>query len=124
VRASGTGATVTVRVANTGRRRGTDVPQLYLGLPQPRASVVQPPRQLKGFQRVTLGRGKATRVRFAIDRRALSYWDTGAHGWRVAPGCYRVAVGRSSRDIAQRATLAVGRASCFNAVASVPASGG
>jgi beta-glucosidase len=82
--------------------------------------VVQPPKQLKGFRRVTLRRESSTRVAFAIDRRALSYWNTAAGGWRVAPGCYRVMVGRSSRAILRRATLAVGGASCFRAAARLP----
>jgi beta-glucosidase len=120
VRRAGAGATVSLRVRNAGGRGGTDVPQLYLGLPRPAPSVVQPPKQLKGFRRVVLGRGSSTRVTFAIDRRALSYWDTAAGGWRVAPGCYRVMVGRSSRAILRRATLAVGGASCFRASARVP----
>ena len=120
VRAAGTGATVSVRVTNAGRRRGTDVPQLYLALPQPSASVIQPPKQLKGFRRVALGPGSETGVTFPIDRRALSYWDTGANRWRVARGCYRVLVGHSSRSIAKQATIAVGGASCLGATARVP----
>ena len=43
---------------------GHRVPQLYLGLPEPRAGVVQPPRLLKGFARVTLAPGAARRVSF------------------------------------------------------------
>ena len=39
----------------------------------------------------------------------------------MAPGCYGVMVGRSSRDIDQQATLAVGNASCPGAAARVPA---
>ena len=43
---------------NTGRRTGIAVPQLYLGLPGARGRV-QPPRQLKGFQKLTLRPGGA-----------------------------------------------------------------
>ena len=39
---------------------------------------------------------------FTLDRRALSYWDTAAGGWHVAPGCYEVMVGSSSRDLPLR----------------------
>jgi beta-glucosidase len=120
VRADGDGASVTIGVANSGRRRGSDVPQLYLALPRPSPSIIQPPKQLKGFKRVTLDPERNTVVTFRIDRRALSYWDTPAHRWRVAPGCYGVMVGRSSRAIVRRATLAVGGASCPGAAARVP----
>jgi len=111
-------ATVTVDVTNTGARSGTDVPQLYLADP-PAAG--EPPRQLKGFQKVALAPGETTRVSFPIDARALSYWDTAANDWRMAPGCYGLMVGHSSRDIALRGTLAVGGAACPRGAARVPA---
>jgi len=115
-----TAATVTVDVTNTGARAGSDVPQLYLGLPEPAPGVVQPPEQLRGFHRIALDSGQTGRVRFPIDARGLSYWNTAAGDWRISPGCYAVMVGHSSRDIVGRATLAVGGASCPGAAASVP----
>jgi beta-glucosidase len=114
------GLTARIDVANTGRRSGTAVPQLYLGLPQPAPGVVQPPWQLKGFAKVSLRAGGARTVRIALDQRAFSYWDVRSGGWRVAPGCYGLMVGRSSREIARRATVAVGGASCPGAVARLP----
>ena len=45
---------VSATVTNTGHGAGTDVAQLYLGDP---AATGEPPRQLVGFQRVTLGAG-------------------------------------------------------------------
>ncbi len=95
--------------------------QVYLALPDPKPGVVQPPAQLKGFQRVRLAPGGRTRVRIDLDERALSYWDTAADGWRVAPGCVGVLVGRSSRDIVARGTLAVEGAECPKGSARVPA---
>jgi hypothetical protein len=111
---------VTVDVTNTGARSGTDVPQLYLGLPSPAPGVVQPPRQLRGFHKIVLDPGQTGRVSFPIGARGLSYWNIAAAGWRIAPGCYPVMVGHSSRDIALQATLAVGGASCPRAAAAVP----
>ena len=106
------GDTVSVTVRNTGRRAGTAVPQLYLGLPQPRRDVVQPPRQLKAFERVTLAAGAGRRVTFTLGERAFQYWDTPAGGWRTAPGCYRVMVGQSSRDLPLGGAIARGGARC------------
>jgi beta-glucosidase len=116
-----TGARITVEVVNTGARAGTAVPQLYLALPQPSADVVQPPKALKGAAKLSLAAGQIRRASFSVDQRALSYWDSEARDWAVAPGCYGVMVGRSSRDIDQRATLAVGGASCPGAAARIPA---
>jgi beta-glucosidase len=96
------GVTVTADVTNTGMRRGVAVPQLYVGLPSPGPGIVQPPRQLRGFAKLRLRPGQRRRVRFTLDRRALSYWDTAAGGWRVAPGCYRIMLGSSSRALPLR----------------------
>jgi beta-glucosidase len=102
---------VSVLVTNTGDRRGVAIPQLYLGLPS-RPGVPQPPKALKGFKRLALAPGKSRRVRFALDRRALSYWDASRDRWRLARGCARVLVGRSSRDIELRRKLPVRRPNC------------
>ncbi|WP_328996142.1 glycoside hydrolase family 3 C-terminal domain-containing protein [Kribbella sp. NBC_01245] len=101
-------ASVSVKVTNTGKRTGTAVPQLYLGLPNPAVGVEQPPKQLKGFEKVTLAPGNSARVTFQLDERALSYWSTEAGDWRVAPGCYDVQVGSSSRHLPLQSTISGG----------------
>ena len=108
----GGGAVVQFNVKNTGTRRGTDVAQLYLGLPSLPPAAPQPPRALKGFARVDLAPGESTRVQIVLDARAFSYWNAAADGWAVAPGCYRVMVGRSSRDIRLEGVVAQGGALC------------
>ena len=108
----GGGAVVQFNVKNTGTRRGTDVAQLYLGLPSLPPAAPQPPRALKGFARVDLAPGESTRVQIVLDARAFSYWNAAADGWAVAPGCYRVMVGRSSRDIRLEGVVAQAGALC------------
>ena len=90
---SGKQVTVTATVTNTGKVAGSDVAQLYLGDP---ASAGQPPRQLQGFQKVTLKPGQSTSVRFTLSGHALSYWDDAANGWVLPDGHYQVYVGDSS----------------------------
>ncbi len=85
--------TVTARITNTGRRAGTDVAQLYLGDP---ARAGEPPRQLKGFQRVSLRPGQSATVHFTLNARDLSFWSTSANNWVVPAGTFRVFVGDSS----------------------------
>jgi beta-glucosidase len=99
-------ARVSLEVANIGDRRGVAVPQLYLGLPS-RPDALQPPKALKGFKRLALGPGRSRRVRFTLNRRAVSYWDVDAHRWQLVRGCLRVLAGRSSRRTPLRATLPV-----------------
>lgn len=107
-----TPTSVRVTVTNTGARTGAAVPQLYLGLPAPNVTTPQPPRQLKGFQKLTLAPGASSTVTFPITDRSLAYWDTAANGWKVAPGCYRVQVGGSSRDAALTGAFARGGGIC------------
>lgn len=106
----GEGARVSVAVRNTGPRAGAEVVQAYVGLPDPRAGVDQPPKQLKGFAKVALRAGETRRVTLALDERAFSYWDTRTQGWRVAAGCQRIMVGTSSRDLPLFTELARGGA--------------
>lgn len=110
--ASAGGVTVSVAVSNAGARTGIAVPELYLGLASPGPEILQPPRQLKGFTKLTLAPGETRRVSFALTARSFSYWDTGRQEWRVAPGCYRVMVGPSSRDLPLSAMIAQGAANC------------
>ncbi|MEA2124545.1 MAG: beta-glucosidase [Solirubrobacteraceae bacterium] len=104
---------VSVRVKNTGARTGSAVPQLYVGMPA-LADGPMPPWQLKGYRKVTLKPGRSRRVRFTLDRRAFSHWDNDADGWAVTPGCYRIGVGTSSRDLPLQGVIAR-RAKCAGA---------
>ncbi|TDD90713.1 glycosyl hydrolase [Actinomadura darangshiensis] len=96
---------VQVTVTNTGDRSGVAVPQLYIGMPSPGVDVPQPPKQLKGYTKVTLAPGESTKVTFPLSARSLAYWNVEAKAWKVADGCYEVMVGSSSRQIAQKGRL-------------------
>ena len=91
---------VSATVTNTGHRSGADVAQLYLTEP---AAAGEPPRQLKGFQRVNLAPGQSTRVQFTVTPADISWFDTSAPGasatgggWSQTAGQYQVYVGDSS----------------------------
>jgi beta-glucosidase len=84
---------VSATVTNTGQRAGSDVAQLYLGDP-PAAG--EPPRQLAGFQRVTLAPGASAQVSFTVTPQEESWWDDSANGWTQTEGTYGVYVGDSS----------------------------
>jgi beta-glucosidase len=106
------GNKVSAVVRNVGRRTGSDVVQLYIHMPHPSKDVRQPPRQLKGFRKLTLRRGQAKRVVFTLKSRSFSYWDVSRHDWTIAPGCYRIYVGRSSRDLKLGGKRALAGGSC------------
>ncbi len=86
--------TVTATVRNTGNRAGTEVVQCYvrnLG-----ASMEQPVRSLKGFQRVTLKAGESKQVTFKLGFPELSFYNNAGKAM-IEQTDYTVWVGGSSR---------------------------
>jgi beta-glucosidase len=81
---------VTATVTNTGSRSGADVAQLYVTDP---AADGQPPRQLEGFQRVSLQPGQSAKVTFALTQQSLQHWDASTNAWATSAGDYGIAVG-------------------------------
>ncbi|MDP9256063.1 MAG: beta-glucosidase BglX [Actinomycetota bacterium] len=65
--------TASVEVTNTGARAGDDVVQLYIH--DPVASISQPVRRLRGFQRVTLEPGAVQTVSFTLDKGDFGFYD-------------------------------------------------
>jgi len=106
VSAAGTVA-VTVDLANTGRRDGDEVVQLYVRYPNPKVS--RPLRQLRAFRRVTVAAGATTTVELPLAAADLAYWDDARHSWTVEPGPVELLVGTSSaeKDLHLRTTLEV-----------------
>ena len=100
--------TVSATVTNSGKIAGADVAQLYLAEP---AVAGEPPRQLKGFERVHLAPGASTTVEFALNGHDLSYFNDAANGWVVPDGRFGVYVGDSSglSDLPLRASFIVVR---------------
>jgi beta-glucosidase len=92
-------------VTNTGQRAGDDVPQLYVA--PGKSSVPRPPKELKGFSRVSLKPGETRRVIIGLDARSFAYWDTASHQWKVDAGDYEILVGPSSATIALRGRVTV-----------------
>ncbi len=84
---------VSAVITNTGKTSGSDVAQLYLGDP---SATGEPPRQLEGFQRVSLAPGASARVSFVITPQDESWWSDAANGWTQTAGVYQVYVGDSS----------------------------
>ncbi|MFJ6216887.1 glycoside hydrolase family 3 C-terminal domain-containing protein [Streptomyces sp. NPDC092296] len=80
-------------VTNTGSRAGAEVAQVYVGQP---SATGEPPKNLRGFQRVALDPGQTKHVSVTLDARSFQYWTS---GWTNAAGSNAVYVGSSSRDI-------------------------
>ena len=82
-----------VTVTNTGRRKGDEVVQLYLH--DPVASISQPVRRLRGFERVTLDPGRSRTVTFTLDKSDFGFYDNRGR-FVVEPGRIDVYAGNSS----------------------------
>jgi beta-glucosidase len=87
--------TVSVAVANTGRRQAIETVQLYIH--DSVASITRPMKELKGFTQVTLAPGERRRVRFALPVQELGFLNADMR-YVVEPGMFRVIVGGSSAD--------------------------
>jgi beta-glucosidase len=94
VEADGTDLVVRATVRNTGARAGTEVVQVYAGLPTSR--VIRPRRRLVGFARVDVAAGEAVAVAVPCSLQTLAVRQDG--GWWMEPGTYEVAVGRHAAD--------------------------
>lgn len=92
MRANGS-ITATVQVKNTGSRSGDEVVQLYLH--DPVASISQPVRRLRGFQRVTIDPGQSKTVTFTLDASDVGFYDSSGR-FVVEPGTIDLFAGNRS----------------------------
>ncbi|WP_430637260.1 glycoside hydrolase family 3 N-terminal domain-containing protein [Sphingomonas hankookensis] len=94
---------VSVDVANTGRRAGDEVVQLYVH--DDEASVTRPVLELKHFRRVTLKPGERRTVTFDLKPADLAFWNVDMQRV-VEPGTFTISAGNSSAQL-KAATLTV-----------------
>ena len=87
---------VSFKVRNTGKYDGEEVAQLYLR--DEYASVVQPLKQLKHFERFYLKRGEVKEVKFVLSENDFALVDKNLHTV-VEPGTFQLMVGSASNDI-------------------------
>jgi len=90
-------------LANTGKRAGVEVAQLYAAPPGRT-------HRLVGWARVRLEPGERREVTIKADPRLLASYDKSAGGWRRAAGSYSVQVGRAagSKDLSGQVVMQAG----------------
>ena len=86
--------TVSVPVANTGGREGTETLQLYLRYLD---DAEAPLKTLRGFQRVTLKAGEERTVTLQLPAERFEFFDPQTNTMRIRPGRYQLLYGTSSR---------------------------
>ena len=95
---------VSFKVKNTGKYDGEEVSQLYLR--DEYASVVQPLKQLKYFERFYLKRGEVKEVKCVLSESDFTIIDRNLKTV-VEPGTFQVMVGTASNDIRLQAKVVV-----------------
>ncbi|MDE7128278.1 MAG: glycoside hydrolase family 3 C-terminal domain-containing protein, partial [Bacteroidales bacterium] len=97
VKEDGEGFEVSFTIKNNGKHDAAETPQVYVGATAP--SLPRPLKELKGFRKTFVEKGKSKRVTIHLDREAFSFYDTGCHAFNIEPGAYRIMVGASAEDI-------------------------
>ena len=86
---------ISVDVANTGRRDGTEIVQVYIKNP---ADPDAPLKTLRAFLRVDVKAGQTKSVKLTLARDSFEFFDAETNTMRVKPGTYEVLCGNSSLD--------------------------
>ena len=86
---------ISFAVTNTGQVYGSEVAQLYLGFP---AEANQPPKVLRGFERVYLQPGESKTTALVLVQKDVSYWDVVHQNWVIASGNYTVLISTSANN--------------------------
>ena len=103
VKSSGNKFIISFDVKNTGKVKGTEIPQLYIHDLHPLIEKAQ--KELKRFARVELNPGEVKRIIFELAKNDFNYFDPERHNWQVSPGSYELLIGSSSRDIKLKNTI-------------------
>ncbi|AIT81914.1 fibronectin type III-like domain-contianing protein [Novosphingobium pentaromativorans] len=92
--APGGKVTVTFDLKNTGTRTADEVAQLYIH--QAVGTASRPVRELKSYQRVTLGPGETRRHSFEPGPKKRQYWNAATRARVIDESTFEVAVGGDS----------------------------
>ncbi len=88
--------TVTASVANTGKRDGKTVVQIYIS--DVFSTLTKPVRELKAFKKVFLKAGECKDISFTLDRHAFESYDPNLHEWTMEEGRYIISAAFSATE--------------------------
>jgi len=84
---------LTVPVSNSGKRRGTEIVQVYV---RKANDIDGPLKTLRGFKRVEIPAGKSKQVNIELTPASFEFFDWSQRKMMVTPGEYEVYYGNSS----------------------------
>ena len=94
---------VTLTVTNTGKVKGKEVIQLYVG--DKESTVQRPIQELKAFDKIELEPGESKEVSLTLNNRDFSYYSKVYDRWLAESGEFDILIGSSSRDIRLKGSL-------------------
>ena len=81
-------------VTNTGKYDAWETAQVYVT--DKESSVPRPLKELKGYEKVFIRKGKTVRISLTLDEEAFSFYDVSGKTFIVEPGDFVISVGPSS----------------------------
>jgi beta-glucosidase len=97
-------------IENSGQVKGSEVPQVYVGLPAELPPAVSfPVKKLVGFDRIELSPHQKKSLSVHVSSLELSYWSTEAQDWVLGTGERTIYVAASSRDIRLQGRARIGK---------------
>lgn len=96
---------ITFNLSNVGKYDGDEVAQVYVRYPE--TGTYMPLKQLKGFSRVHLKKGKSADVTISVPKKELRYWDEKTRQFVTPAGEYVFQVGGSSENISIEETIKI-----------------
>lgn len=88
--------TVSVDITNVGEYDGEEIVQLYTS--DLVATMVRPEKELKGFKKVSIPRGKTVKVELELDASKLGFW-TNEMEYKIEPGKFAIMIGPNSQNL-------------------------
>ena len=85
-----------VKLKNTGSFDGAEVVQAYVEYPPMER---MPLKELKGFKKLEIPKGKESVAELRIPFSELQKWDLKQHQWKLYPGEYTICIGKNAQDI-------------------------
>jgi beta-glucosidase len=102
---SGEKTEISFDLKNTGNFDSDEVPQLYVVFAG--SKVERPARELRGFKRVEVEKGKTVKVTITLNASDLEYWDSGKKTFTLEKGKVILNIGSSSADIRLKGEISV-----------------
>lgn len=97
------GVEVSFDVTNTGKKDAMETAQVYVH--DVASSVLRPYKELKGFDKKMVQKGKTVRFSVTLGPDAFSFYDVASGSFKLEPGEFEILVGPSSADLPLKTTI-------------------